>query len=282
LDNSEDNIQSEKSAFSSYSKQDRRFSDLSKNCDIDSNTIKIYNINPKNHQNKCDVVEGENLSCENQVKYNSQSNSNQIPNLGEFVSYKDSDNKRGETSLDNCDNESSKSKSSTTKSNFKLRTDVVNKTILRAFKKYYTMEFKAFYDFSKIRKTCINTEEFLTKADEFVTKHMGESKFGDMNVFLASIVDSKQKHSKANAKYEKLKSQVNSLLYSFNKKKVEALLSYPEFSILLLNFLSQPSITYEICKCKKNSDISDKDRLTCEEEDTLKVYNRQVKVLRER
>lgn len=166
-------------------------------------------------------------------------------------------------------NETSMSKSSASKSNFKLRTDVVNKAILRAFKKHYTNSFKSFYDFTKVRKSEVNNDQFLSKADEFITKYLGESKFGDMHIFLASIVDTKQKYSNINQKYDRLKAQINSLLYSFNKRKVEALLSYPEFSSLLLHFLSQPNIINQIVKSK-------------EDQETVKVYKKQMDNLRER
>lgn len=166
-------------------------------------------------------------------------------------------------------NETSQSKSSADKSNFKLRTDVVNKTILRAFKKFYTQSFKSFYDFTKVKKSEINNEEFLAKADEFITKILGESKFGDMHIFLASIVDTKQRFANVNSKHEKLKTQINGLLYSFNKRKVEALLSYPEFSSLLIHFLSRQDI---IDQTVKNKD----------DQETLKVYKKQIDGLKER
>lgn len=265
---SEELVKSSNSAFNQYIKQKATEIQTPDFIRARRPNLKLYDIKiPQTHQklNEDSKIEtlgyinsGSTLVSHNEAK-NGEKKEGSIVNKDNC----------GEDNFDMSENETSRSRSSTSKANFRLRTDVVNKTILRAFKKYYTKRFKSFYDFSKMRKGEINNEEFLCKADEFVTKHLGESKFGDMHIFVASIVDTKQKYSNANPRYSKLKDQINSLLYSFNKQKVEALLSYPEFSHLLLHFLDQPNVTHQIVKNKEDAE-------------TMRVYKKQIESIKER
>lgn len=265
---SEEVVKSSNSAFNQYIKQKANEIQTPDFIRARRPNLKLYDIKiPQTHQKLNEDSKIETLGYINSgstlVSHNEAKNGEkrEVPVTNTDIC--------GEDNFDMSENETSRSRSSTSKANFRLRTDVVNKTILRAFKKYYTKRFKSFYDFSKARKGEINNEEFLCKADEFVTKHLGESKFGDMHIFVASIVDTKQKYSNVNPKYSKLKDQINSLLYSFNKQKVEALLSYPEFSHLLLHFLDQPNITHQIVKNKEDAE-------------TMRVYKKQIESIRER
>lgn len=131
------------------------------------------------------------------------------------------------------------SKTNLAKPKLKCRTDVACKTILRAFKKYYITNVKAYCDFAKPEHKDISSQEFLNKIDCFATEFLGDAKFGDVHIFIASIIDTKKKHSNLNDKYSKLKDQINSLVYAFNRKKIEALMAYPEFSFLLQHYLNQ-------------------------------------------
>jgi hypothetical protein len=275
----DETIQSSNSAFKNYakSKQAKSFS-----MKLTENLSKVNRVwNSKNslvtHQN-FRILEKVNSEFKgniiapliNQLKANLVSSKS---NYGRV-------NAKEEIKCDISEDDTSRSKTSVSKSNFKLRTDVVTKTILRAFKKYYTTKFKEFYDFSKVKKSNTSDEEFLRAAGEYVTNQLSESNFDEMHIFLASIVDTKQKGASSDPKYEKLRGQVNSLLYSFNKKKIDGLLSYPEFSLLLLNFLNRPSLAYEICNGKKDSTFLEKEHDSKEEKAICKVYQQQIESLR--
>jgi len=172
------------------------------------------------------------------------------------------------TGENDCDNSKSETSSQGNIKKFSIRLDVVNKTILRCFKKFFITEFKSYYDFNKSKKGEVTSEELLLVANEYLSKNLGELNFGNMNVFLAALVDTKHKVKNTNTLYEKLKDEMSGLLYNFNRKRLDNLMSYPEFSRLLLYFLNQPSVIHQIAKNKNDPSI-------------MKAYQKQVKRLSE-
>ena len=98
------------------------------------------------------------------------------------------------------------------------RADVVLKTILRNFKKYYVNEFKNFSGYSNSKRANYDQNDILDKAKEFIVSHIEDDGNSESVLFLLSLIDFKIKINELADKHKSLWSLISSLLYSFNKK----------------------------------------------------------------
>ena len=87
-----------------------------------------------------------------------------------------------------------------------------------------------------------------------------------MHIYLVAIIDNKKKYTHPEDSYEKLRAQIASMLSCFNKNKIDALLKLPEFSTLVLHFLSQP--LEEVFKDRDDPEV-------------LKIYKSQIEDLKQ-
>lgn len=123
------------------------------------------------------------------------------------------------------------------------RPDVIYKTILRSFKKFYLTEFNDATDYKK-KKRRLSSQYFLIDMSKlFVAKFLPESPYEDLELFIAALVQPKLPPLlEANSKLVELSKVVGEVLYRFNKSKMTELLLYPEFSFLLKKFLTIPNL----------------------------------------
>lgn len=138
---------------------------------------------------------------------------------------------------------------------FSVRVDVINKTILRCFKKYYATEFKQIFDLSILKPGTVSVEKLLSKSKEFIDKKFGSIMLEDVYIFVAALVDNKHKLQNKNRKYDKIKEDVSRLLYSFNKRRLNELLTHPEFAYLLLYYLKHPRCIHQLVNNKNDVNI---------------------------
>ena len=121
---------------------------------------------------------------------------------------------------------------------FGERPDVIYKTILRSFKKYYLSEFNQLTDYKRKKRKSSTHEYLLQMSRTFVDTKLGETGYHDLHLFLAALVQPKLPSSlESNKKLLELSKVVGEVLYKFNKPKMADLLSYPQFCFLLKNFL---------------------------------------------
>jgi len=165
--------------------------------------------------------------------------------------------------------QSSSNESARISKGFNIRTDVVSKTILRMFKKHYITQFKQFHDFTKQRRNDSESATVINRAREFLT-NFTRSEVGDTSIFLVALVDVKHGLGENEERCCQLRAQINSLLYSFNKRKFDALLKSSAFSGLLLQYLQEEdSIIHQVAQNR-------------DEETTVSAYRRQIRSMRER
>ena len=105
----------------------------------------------------------------------------------------------------NNDEDIEESKSVSVWNKFTIRIDVINKTILRYFKKFYTAEFKQVLDISKCKSSTLTVQKLLSKAKEYISLKFGDENTTNMHVFIAALVDSKHKFKNSDCVYIKLK-----------------------------------------------------------------------------
>ena len=126
---------------------------------------------------------------------------------------------------------------------FGERPDVIYKTILRSFKKYYLNEFNDLTDFKRKKKRVNTQDSLLDLANEFISQKISENPFEDLNLFIIALVQPKlEGNLRVDSKLVQLSSIVKDVLYRFNKSKMSDLLSYPQFSYILKKFLNIPNL----------------------------------------
>lgn len=138
-----------------------------------------------------------------------------------------------QSSTSECDQVSTSTKGKPRK--YSLRLDVVKKTIFRSLKKYYNNAWKTHCD-----KSIKDSAEIFKEAHKFITKTFGADDQGEMHLFFVALIDNKKRYTHEDPRYEQLRAQIASMLSCFNKNKIDALLKFPEFSKLVVYFLSQP------------------------------------------
>jgi len=123
------------------------------------------------------------------------------------------------------------------------RPDVIYKTILRSFKKYYLSEFNDVTDYKRKKRRISNHSFLIDMANEYVQDRIPESEYEDLGLFITALVQPKLPSGmESNSRLMELSNIVCEVLYRFNKSKMNDLLSYPQFSFILKKFLSIPNL----------------------------------------
>jgi hypothetical protein len=136
---------------------------------------------------------------------------------------------------------------------FSTRKDVVNKTIFRYLRKFYTKDFKKYFDFTKVNS--LQKDTFMKKLVWYASMKFGTSTTNRMKIFLLCIIDPKGRYMPLEDKSHGLRNDITGLLYSYNKKKMMKMINHQEFLQLLTHFIHQENIVEEIVKKKGNSEI---------------------------
>ena len=119
------------------------------------------------------------------------------------------------------------------------RPDVIYKTILRSFKKYYLNEFNEVTDYKKKKRRVTNQTFLLDMTDKYASHKFPDSPYQDLGLFIAALVQPKLPEAlDSHTRLQELSRTVCEVLYRFNKSKMNALLSYPQFSFILKQFLT--------------------------------------------
>lgn len=123
------------------------------------------------------------------------------------------------------------------------RPDVIYKTILRSFKKYYLADFNEITDYKRKKRRASNQTFLLDISSEYAQKKFNDSPFNDIGLFIAALVQPKLPSAlENNTRLQELSRTVCEVLYRFNKSKMNELLWYPQFAYILKKFLNMPDI----------------------------------------
>ena len=123
------------------------------------------------------------------------------------------------------------------------RPDVIYKTILRSFKKFYLSEFNESTGFKRKKRRISQQSLLIDLANDYVSERIPENQYEDLGLFITALVQPKQDNSPSiNPKLTQLSMIVKEVLYRFNKSKMNDLLVYPQFSYILKRFLSIPNL----------------------------------------
>lgn len=123
------------------------------------------------------------------------------------------------------------------------RPDVIYKTILRSFKKYYLNDFNEVTDYKKRKRRIANQAFLIDMTEHYVRQKFSDSPFSDLGLFIAALVQPKLPEAlDNNERLQELSKAVCEVLYRFNKSKMNSLLRYPQFAYMLKNFLSIPDL----------------------------------------
>ena len=126
---------------------------------------------------------------------------------------------------------------------FGERPDVIYKTILRSFKKYYLNEFNELTDFRRKKRRINSLDILLEHTNEYINLKITDNPYEDLGVFIVALIQPKvDGNVRADSKLIQLSSIVKDVLYRFNKSKMNDLLSYPQFSFILKKFLNIPNL----------------------------------------
>ena len=105
------------------------------------------------------------------------------------------------------------------------RPDVIYKTILRSFKKYYLADFNEVTDYKRKKRRVANQSFLIDMTSEYVKKKIPESPFEDLGLFIAALVQPKLPSAlESHARLSELSRTVCEVLYRFNKSKMNDLL----------------------------------------------------------
>ena len=131
-----------------------------------------------------------------------------------------------------------------------MRKDVIAKTIFRSLRKTLIKDFKAHFNFTQWRKSD-NVDEsgiFFKKLQPYVLSKFPMANIKKMSILILWIVDSNEKYSSLTPKYHKLRSEITSLLYSYNKIKFSKCIKSPESLSLFRYFLEKPEVMSKALK----------------------------------
>jgi hypothetical protein len=105
------------------------------------------------------------------------------------------------------------------------RPDVIYKTILRSFKKYYLADFNEVTDYKRKKRRVSNPEFLVDMTAEYVNKKFEGSEYDDLGLFIAALVQPKLPSAlESNRRLQELSKAVCEVLYRFNKTKMNELL----------------------------------------------------------
>jgi len=139
-----------------------------------------------------------------------------------------------------------------------LRKDVVWKSLLRAMKKYYSKEFREYFNYSDpkfIRRGDLKQMAF-THAKQFLEQSFTFEAPKNTAHFLFALVDIKGRLYEENAAFPQLERDIKDLLRSFTSKKLKDLLRFHQFSSLILHFLVQNSEISELISKSKGDEMT--------------------------
>ncbi|CAI2372384.1 unnamed protein product [Moneuplotes crassus] len=175
-------------------------------------------------------------------------NSPVVPTLEDIFNLKKSE-KVPEKSLDKIvDDLIQTKKPMSNKQDLSKRGDVVNKTILRAMKRYYLTEFDSLYDFSSLSDK-EKFQQFHELVRKYVTQEMGicenltTAELEDTILFFGSMIS--HIHMRRGITVSKIRTQVNSVhkcLYSYSHKKLSQLMKQGGFKFVLEDFVHHEKI----------------------------------------
>lgn len=105
------------------------------------------------------------------------------------------------------------------------RPDVIFKTILRSFKKYYLSDFNEVTDYKKKKRRIANQTFLIDMTAEYCKLKFSGSSYTDLGLFIAALVQPKLPPAlDSNARLQELSRTVCEVLYRFNKSKMNDLL----------------------------------------------------------
>ena len=153
---------------------------------------------------------------------------------------------------------------------YHIRKDVVIKNIFRAFRRFYSIQFKSFYDFTKkkISKYCPSELEIIEWARKYVLNAFGTKDNTTSIALILAILDPTGKYTKQNGIYESMRQYISRLIFKFNKRILHELFQIPEFITILLHFLNKIEIKKVIYRFR-------------DEEKTFEIYSKQMEKIRE-
>lgn len=134
-------------------------------------------------------------------------------------------------------------KANPSKNDLSKRGDVVNKTILRAMKRYYSTEFDTSFNFSglsdkeKFAKFKYQIRKFVTEQIKIV-RGLSDKEVEDVIFFFGSMIS--HVHMRRGITISKLRTQVNFVhkcLYNYSHKKLSQLMSQEGFKYVLEDFV---------------------------------------------
>ena len=126
-----------------------------------------------------------------------------------------------------------------------LSRSVIRKSILRSFEEYFIKEIYIITDFKIDIETINSQETLLDLANKFISQKFPENPFSDLNLFIIALGQPViVKTLKIDPKLEELYFLVKRVLYrhEYGDLDVSVILSYPQFSFILKEFLSIPNI----------------------------------------
>jgi len=148
---------------------------------------------------------------------------------------------------------------SKTHNRFSYRLDVIKKTIIRKFKKYYRVLFKDYYDYPKYRRQTVqkqSTNVFI-KAINFLAQRFGNNVIDDLELYLIAIIDVKKKYVHSGTKYSQIRLKSSEVINNFNVDRAQELLETPQFAFLFLSLMHDPKFVNQILDKKDDSELDE-------------------------
>lgn len=117
-------------------------------------------------------------------------------------------------------------------SRYRIRHDVIEKSIIRAVKNFYLDDFKMFFNFTEktTRRKPGYSDIVYKKAGEYILTKLSDCPFWDAYVYLVALIDTKKQYVNPHPKYPGLGKLVKDLLHCYNSQKADEMLDHPEFS----------------------------------------------------
>jgi len=115
------------------------------------------------------------------------------------------------------------------------RKDVVTKTIFRRARKFFVLKFKQFHDYTKLRHK--NNCKLLENIVEFIKIYHPDCNTESMRVLVLAFLDPKSKYIAKTPETSRIRNLGYNLVYKFSRITIEELFTFPEFSILISEFV---------------------------------------------
>jgi len=137
---------------------------------------------------------------------------------------------------------------------FGRRFDVVKKTIFRKVKKHLSQQFKAFYDFSKRRRSSkldYNAEIF-GQAHKFAQTLFGDDWSAGLGLVLVAMIDVKAKYKHSSDEFSHTRAKLLKLIKWFNLPLMEEIIQNREYARLVVHWLSDSQFWENIVESKSD------------------------------